>query len=138
MVSTGTNFEKVSHADMSTGTDIKFDDKAKKTHTIGVGSAVTTTEQATDVLNLVNKKNMGCDAQVVMTHDQEMCTQTVDMADSYTQARQEVRDSSCGADRIFTNNQGSQMQVENCDAESSCLILVPSDEDVDMSEDNGE
>lgn len=107
MVSTGTSFEKVSHTDMSTGTDIKFDSKAKQTHTIGVGSNIATTEQATDVVNLVNKKNMGCDAQVVTTHDQEMCTQTINMADSYTQARQEVRDSSCGADRILTSNQGS-------------------------------
>lgn len=74
MVSTGTDFEKVTHADMSTGTDFKLDNKAKATHTIGVGSNVITTEQATDVLNLVNKKNMGCDAKVVTTHDQEICT----------------------------------------------------------------
>jgi len=30
------------------------------------------------------------------------------------------------------------MQVQNCDAESSCLILVPSDEDAEMNEDANE
>lgn len=49
--------------DTSTGTDFK------QTHTIGVGSAVRTTEQATDVFNLIGKKNMGCDAGKVMMHD---------------------------------------------------------------------
>mmetsp|Transcript_10953 Transcript_10953/g.7652 ORF Transcript_10953/g.7652 Transcript_10953/m.7652 type:complete len:89 (-) Transcript_10953:1312-1578(-) len=86
--------------DTSTGTD------CKQTHTIGVGSAIRTTEQGTDVYNLVGKKNMGCDAEKVMMHDQEMSTNSLNMMDSCTQARMEVKDSSCG-DRIETINQGS-------------------------------
>lgn len=65
-VSTGTSFEKVSYDQMKdTGTGTDF----KQTHTVGVGSAVRTTEQATDVFNLVGKKNMGCDPEKVMMHD---------------------------------------------------------------------
>lgn len=64
-------------------------------HDMGCGPCIQTSEQSTDVVNLIARVNSSCNTAGVVTHEQNTGTH-VPMAESSTQVFKEVRDSSCG------------------------------------------
>ena len=98
-----------------------------KGHSIAVGGDdepnQVFTEVSTDVNNLVNLQNIGCNTFNVQTDEKQM-NAVVDTKEFASQIQKEVREAFCDGS-IQTESKGSQFKTEGVSQEVNCQILRP-------------
>jgi len=130
----GSEFESIGPSELDRSSTINFGVSKPKpaTHEMscgGDGPLAKGLDMGTDVSNLVNKGEQGCNT-VRVTTNEKMIDTRVETTASATQAHTMMMDA--GNDGFFaeTKAQGSQMAAKTSDAQANCNLIVP-DEDED-------